>query len=63
VHVTQHAQFGSVREIGQLFRFSRSASGSHGHTAQPGEHTRAVLAELGYDAEAVADLYERKITA
>jgi crotonobetainyl-CoA:carnitine CoA-transferase CaiB-like acyl-CoA transferase len=63
VHVSEHAQFGTVREIGQLFRFSRSASGSHGHTAQPGEHTRAVLAELGYDDEAVADLYARKITA
>jgi crotonobetainyl-CoA:carnitine CoA-transferase CaiB-like acyl-CoA transferase len=63
VHVSQHAQFGTVREIGQLFRFSRSASGTHGHTAQPGEHTRAVLAELGYAAEAVADLYERKIAA
>jgi crotonobetainyl-CoA:carnitine CoA-transferase CaiB-like acyl-CoA transferase len=63
VHVSQHAQFGTVREIGQLFRFSRSASGPHTHTAQPGEHTRAVLAELGYDAGAVADLYERKIAA
>jgi crotonobetainyl-CoA:carnitine CoA-transferase CaiB-like acyl-CoA transferase len=63
VHVSQHGQFGTVREIGQLFRFSRSASGSHGHTAQPGEHTRSVLAELGYDGEAVADLYKRKIAA
>jgi crotonobetainyl-CoA:carnitine CoA-transferase CaiB-like acyl-CoA transferase len=63
VHVSEHAQFGTVREIGQLFRFSRTASGPHKHTAQPGEHTRSVLAELGYDAAAVADLYERKIVA
>jgi crotonobetainyl-CoA:carnitine CoA-transferase CaiB-like acyl-CoA transferase len=63
VHVSQHALFGTVREIGQLFRFSRSASGPHKHTAQPGEHTREVLTELGYDAAAVADLYARKIVA
>ncbi len=63
VHVSEHAQFGTVREIGQLFRFSRSAAGPHAHTAQPGEHTRAVLAELGYDAKAIAELYERKIVA
>jgi crotonobetainyl-CoA:carnitine CoA-transferase CaiB-like acyl-CoA transferase len=63
VHVSQHAQFGTVREIGQLFRFSRSASGPHKHTAQPGEHTREVLGELGYDAASIADLYERKIVA
>lgn len=63
VHVTEHAKFGTVREIGQLFRFSRSPSGDHKHTAQPGEHTREVLGELGYDAAKLADLYERKIVA
>jgi len=63
VHVTEHAQFGTVREIGQLFRYSRSAAGAHKHTAQPGEHTREVLSELGYDAAAMSDLYERKIVA
>jgi crotonobetainyl-CoA:carnitine CoA-transferase CaiB-like acyl-CoA transferase len=63
VHVTEHAQFGTVREIGQLFRYSRSAAGPHKHTAQPGEHTREVLSELGCDAAAILDLYERKIVA
>jgi crotonobetainyl-CoA:carnitine CoA-transferase CaiB-like acyl-CoA transferase len=63
VHVSEHAEFGTVREIGQLYRFSRSPSGPQTHTAQPGEHTRAVLAELGYNADAIADLFERKIVA
>jgi crotonobetainyl-CoA:carnitine CoA-transferase CaiB-like acyl-CoA transferase len=63
VHVSEHAEFGTVREIGQLYRFSRSPSGPQVHTPQPGEHTRVVLAELGYDDAAIADLLERKIVA
>jgi crotonobetainyl-CoA:carnitine CoA-transferase CaiB-like acyl-CoA transferase len=60
---SKHPQFGDVREIGPLFRLSRSRCAGHDHTPLPGEHTRIVLEELGYDDAQIDELKADKIIA
>jgi crotonobetainyl-CoA:carnitine CoA-transferase CaiB-like acyl-CoA transferase len=56
----EHPTFGEHDRLVPLIECSRSAT-----IAEPGvlngQHTDAILAELGYDASAIADLRERKI--
>ena len=58
----EHPTFGTHDRLATLVEYSRSAT-----VAEPGalagQHTDAILAELGYSAEAIADLRERKIVA
>ena len=63
IYCSEHPEFGRLREIGPLFRLSRSQRAGRGHAPLCGEHTRVLLSELGYDAAAIDDLYERKIVA
>jgi crotonobetainyl-CoA:carnitine CoA-transferase CaiB-like acyl-CoA transferase len=56
VHLSEHPQFGAMREFGSLFRLESSPVASSSHTPLPGEHTRAVLAELGYEAAEIETL-------
>ena len=58
---SEHPQFGAVRQIGPLVRLSGSSARARTHAPLPGEHTDEILGELGYPAEAVADLRARKI--
>jgi crotonobetainyl-CoA:carnitine CoA-transferase CaiB-like acyl-CoA transferase len=51
---------GRVRSIGLLLRFSRSRSIARRGAPQHGEHTREVLAEMGYDAEVIAEMETRR---
>jgi crotonobetainyl-CoA:carnitine CoA-transferase CaiB-like acyl-CoA transferase len=57
-----HPTFGDHVRLRPFVSFSRSAS-----VAEPGslagQHTDAILSELGYSAEAIADLRERKVVA
>ena len=55
-----HPVFAEHRRLGPLTRFSRSATRAEGGCLL-GDHTDAILAELGRDAAAVADLRERRI--
>jgi len=46
--------------LGPLVRFSRSVTKADGGCLA-GDHTEAILAELGYGEKAIADLRERNI--
>jgi crotonobetainyl-CoA:carnitine CoA-transferase CaiB-like acyl-CoA transferase len=61
VYRSSHPQFGDVRQIGPLCRLSDSPPLAQGPAPIPNEHTDAVLAELGYTADAIKDLRERKV--
>ena len=58
----EHPTFGDHVRLKPYVSFSRSAT-----VAEPGvlagQQTDAILSELGYSAEAIADLRERKVVA
>ncbi len=58
----EHPTFGDHVRLRPYLSFSRSAT-----VAEPGvlagQHTDGILSELGYSAEAIADLRERKVVA
>jgi formyl-CoA transferase len=57
----QHKTLGDVEVIGQAVELSRTPWGVHSPTPEPGEHTDAVLRELGYGDAEIADLRARKV--
>ena len=57
----EHPTLGRVDIVGQAIKLSRTPAKLETATAGLGEHTDAVLAELGYDTAAVASLRERKV--
>jgi crotonobetainyl-CoA:carnitine CoA-transferase CaiB-like acyl-CoA transferase len=57
----QHAALGDVEVIGQAIELSRTPWTVHSPTPEPGEHTDAVLRELGFDQAAIAGLRERRV--
>jgi crotonobetainyl-CoA:carnitine CoA-transferase CaiB-like acyl-CoA transferase len=63
VRTSIHPQFGEVRELGVMLRFSRSEAGSDLHAPLLGEYTRVVLAELGKSEAEIAEMIERKVVA
>ena len=58
-----HAERGEIRLVGQPIHLDRTPQPDRMRlpTPQLGEHTEDVLAQLGYDPEAVADLRQRGI--
>jgi crotonobetainyl-CoA:carnitine CoA-transferase CaiB-like acyl-CoA transferase len=63
IYLSQHPQFGAMRQLGPLFRFSGSPNEAAGHTPLVGEFTDAIMQELGYSAAQIASLRERKVIA
>jgi crotonobetainyl-CoA:carnitine CoA-transferase CaiB-like acyl-CoA transferase len=63
IYRSEHPQFGRMTQIGPLFRFSAAPNSCTGHSALPGEHTREVLADLGYTEAQIDTLYERNVVA
>jgi crotonobetainyl-CoA:carnitine CoA-transferase CaiB-like acyl-CoA transferase len=63
VYCSAHPDYGQLREIGPLYRFSRSRRAGHAHAPLRGQHTRELLAELGYDTATIDEFYARKIVA
>ena len=56
-----HPRLGDIEVVNQAVELSRTPSGVRYPTPEKGEHTDAVLGELGYDAAAIADLRKQKV--
>lgn len=56
----QHPKLGEIHLVNQPIGMSRTALDTHHGAPEAGEHTDEILAELGYDASAIADLRARK---
>lgn len=57
----QHPTRGTVGLVGQAISMSRSKWEVRNTTPEQGEHTDAILGELGYDAAAIAGFREKKV--
>ncbi len=57
----EHPTLGARRLVGQAIKLSRTPAKLETATAGLGEHTDAVLGELGYDPASIADLRDRKV--
>jgi formyl-CoA transferase len=57
----EHPQLGRQELVGQAVELSRTPWALRTPTPEKGEHTEAVLAELGYDAAAIARLKSRGV--
>ena len=57
----QHPRMGEFNVVNQAIKMSRTNASIRTATPEQGEHTNAILAELGYDIEAVNALRENKV--
>ncbi|HEV2549207.1 MAG TPA: CoA transferase [Stellaceae bacterium] len=57
----EHPSLGRIELVGQAVTLSRTPSKLKTATPERGEHTDAVLCELGYDAEAIAALRAKRV--
>lgn len=56
----KHPALGDIELVAQPIHFSRAPFAIRSATPEQGQHTDAVLAELGYDAAAIAKLHDEK---
>jgi crotonobetainyl-CoA:carnitine CoA-transferase CaiB-like acyl-CoA transferase len=56
-----HARVGPMKTLGLPVKFSETPGRVHGPAPLLGQHSRAILAEAGYDAAAIDDLIARGI--
>lgn len=59
----EHSRAGSVKTLGLPIKFSRTPGGVRGPAPAFGEHSRSVLAELGYDEDAVDAMERARVVA
>ncbi|HYH22987.1 MAG TPA: CaiB/BaiF CoA-transferase family protein [Azospirillum sp.] len=59
----EHARAGTVSTLGLPIKFSRTPGGVRSGAPVLGQHTRDILAELGYDESAIEDLAQKKAVA
>ncbi len=59
--IVPHTVLGDIEVIGQPIELSRTPWSIRSATPEAGEHTDAVLAELGYSAAEIAALHEAKV--
>jgi crotonobetainyl-CoA:carnitine CoA-transferase CaiB-like acyl-CoA transferase len=57
----EHPQLGRIEVVGQAVTLSRTPSELRTASPERGEHTDAVLRELGYDAKAIAALRSKRV--
>jgi len=55
----EHPRFGPIKQVGIPAKFSETPGTVRSTAPLPGEHTDAVLADLGYAADRIADLRAR----
>jgi formyl-CoA transferase len=60
-HPLKHPKLGDQEVIGQAINMSRSRHDDWTATPEQGEHTEAVLKEVGYDAAAIAGFRQRGV--
>src|ERR1700744_124485 len=60
-HPLKHPKLGDQEVIGQAINMSRSTHDNWPATPEQGEHTAAVLKEVGYDAAAIAGFRQRGV--
>jgi crotonobetainyl-CoA:carnitine CoA-transferase CaiB-like acyl-CoA transferase len=58
----EHPVLGAMPQIGLPYKLSSTPASIRSAPPMIGEHSEEILAELGYDAAAVADLHERGVT-
>ena len=56
-----HAVLGELEVIGQPVELSRTPWEIRSAAPEPGEHTEAIFAELGFDTEAISGLKQRRV--
>lgn len=62
VQVSTHPNFGEVRELGAMLRFSRSRVGHQRHAPLLGEDTEQILTELGRSQAEIQALIRGRVT-
>ena len=63
VQEVEHPGVGPVKSLGNPVKLSRTPAAVRSSAPDPGQDTDAVLAELGYDRDAIASLRARKVVA
>jgi crotonobetainyl-CoA:carnitine CoA-transferase CaiB-like acyl-CoA transferase len=58
---TKHARYGEILQVGSQFTLSRARTRPSGDTASIGQHSREILAELGYSDAEIVQLYAQAI--
>lgn len=54
----EHPRYGNVRALGSMLRFDGAPPSPRNWITQPGEHTHAILLELGYDEADITRLHD-----
>ena len=63
VYAFDHPVHGGIRIVGDLVRMARQSPAARGRAPLHGEHTREVLAELGYDESRIEELLTSRAVA
>jgi crotonobetainyl-CoA:carnitine CoA-transferase CaiB-like acyl-CoA transferase len=58
-----HPQYGAMRQFGRLVSFAGSGRKSHRPPPVLGQHSREILAELGFEPDEIVDLTKRGVVA
>ncbi len=58
----EHPTEGTLRHIKVPVKFDKTPGGLHRHSETLGASSAEILSELGYSAEAIADLNQRGVT-
>ncbi len=56
----EHPKLGTINVVNQAIKMNRTQATMRSATPELGEHTEAVLRELGYSDDAISDLRARK---
>ncbi len=63
IRLTEHPRFGEVAQVGTLFHMEKPWAGASRHAPVAGEHSREILAELGYGSSEIDALFAERVVA